>query len=115
MCPDSSRDKTLRYFALILKECRTRFCEYMAAGRAIVATDVGANGQLIEHGIHGLLVPAKDEEALAGRIAHLLDKPCAAKEMAEAARKRVEAKYSREAMVRRFEDFYEELLAAPVT
>ena len=33
--------------------------EYMAAGRPIVATAVGAAPELIEDGVHGLLVPAR--------------------------------------------------------
>jgi glycosyltransferase involved in cell wall biosynthesis len=44
--------------------------EYMAAGRAIVATDVGGNGRLLQHGVHGLLVPPDDPAALAGAIRH---------------------------------------------
>ncbi len=39
--------------------------EYMAAGRAVVATAVGANGQLVEDGVHGLLVPPDDPRRLA--------------------------------------------------
>lgn len=49
--------------------------EYMAAGRAIVATAVGGNVELIDVGRTGLLVPANDPPALAQNICHLLDKP----------------------------------------
>lgn len=85
--------------------------EYMASGRAIVATDVGANGQLVRHGIDGLIVPARDEEALAQAITAMLRDADAARAMGASARQRVESQYSREAMVRRFEDFYEQLVA----
>src|SRR5207253_6144073 len=34
--------------------------EYMAAGRAVVATDVGANARLLGGGACGLLVPPED-------------------------------------------------------
>ena len=37
----------------------------MAAGRAIVATDVGANGILVRHEREGLIVPPRDDRALA--------------------------------------------------
>jgi glycosyltransferase involved in cell wall biosynthesis len=84
--------------------------EYMAAGKAIVATAVGANGQLIEDGVHGLLVPPGDWARLAGAVGRLLDDPCLAARLGSAARRRVEERYSRAAMVRRFEDFYEELV-----
>ena len=85
--------------------------EYMAAGRAIIATDVGANGRLIEHRRHGLIVPPKDDGALADAIVYLLAHPEEAKSMAEAARQRVESEYARDTMVRRFEAFYRELVS----
>src|SRR5581483_3720513 len=46
--------------------------EYMAAGRAIIATAVGATPDLIEDGIHGLLVPPNDADRLAEAIRRLL-------------------------------------------
>ena len=86
--------------------------EYMASGRAIIATDVGANARLIQDGVHGLIVPARDDAAIASAITKLLDNPETARQMGMTARLRVEADYSRTAMVRRFEDFYERLGAA---
>jgi glycosyltransferase involved in cell wall biosynthesis len=84
--------------------------EYMAAGKAIVATAVGGNVQLLEHERTGLLVPAGDPHSLVEAIRRLLDDPALAIRLARAARQRVEDRYSRQAMVRRFEDFYEQLL-----
>jgi glycosyltransferase involved in cell wall biosynthesis len=84
--------------------------EYMAAGKAIVATAVGGNMQLLEYERHGLLVPPGDPHRLAGAMRRLLDDSALASRMARAARQRVEQRYSREAMVRRFESFYEELV-----
>jgi glycosyltransferase involved in cell wall biosynthesis len=86
--------------------------EYMAAGRAVVATAVGATPELIEDGVHGLLVPPDDPVRLARAIARLLDDPALARRLGEAARRRARQRYSREAMVRRFEDFYEHLKAS---
>jgi glycosyltransferase involved in cell wall biosynthesis len=85
--------------------------EYMAAGRAVVATAVGATPELIEDGVHGLLVPPDDAVSLARAVGRLLDDPALARRLGEAARRRARARYSREAMVRRFEDFYEGLVA----
>jgi glycosyltransferase involved in cell wall biosynthesis len=86
--------------------------EYMAAGRAIVATAVGATPELIQDGVHGLLVPPGDALSLARAIGRLLDNPALARRLGEAARRRACERYGREAMVRRFEDFYEGLVAA---
>jgi L-malate glycosyltransferase len=86
--------------------------EYMASGRAIVATDVGANSRLIGNRVHGLIVPPGDNVALASAIGWLIEHPDSARQMAVHARKRVEVEYSRSAMVRRFEDFYERLAGA---
>jgi glycosyltransferase involved in cell wall biosynthesis len=88
--------------------------EYMAAGRPIVATTVGAVPELIEDGVHGLLVPPGDPAALATAILRLLREPGLATSLATAARQRVHERYSRAAMVHRFEAFYEGLTAGRV-
>jgi glycosyltransferase involved in cell wall biosynthesis len=84
--------------------------EYMAAGRAIVATAVGAATELIEDGVHGLLVPPGDAARLGDAIARLLADRSSAQRLGEAARRRALEQYSRAAMVQRFEDFYEGLI-----
>jgi glycosyltransferase involved in cell wall biosynthesis len=81
--------------------------EYMAAGRAIVATGVGGNVRLIEDGVNGLLVPPGDAIRLAAAVGRLLSDPALATRLGAAARRRVEECYSRPAMVRRFEAFYQ--------
>lgn len=81
--------------------------EYMASARAIVATDVGANGRLIRHEREGLLIPAGDSEALAGAIRRLATDPALARRLGIAARRRAAEQFSRTATVRRFEDFYQ--------
>jgi glycosyltransferase involved in cell wall biosynthesis len=83
--------------------------EYMAAGRAVVATAVGAAPDLIEDGVHGLLVPPGNAVRLAEAIDRLLRQPELARRMGEAARRRAGERYSREAMVERFTEFYEGL------
>lgn len=80
--------------------------EYMAAARPIVATAVGATPQLIEDGRHGLLVPADDPATLAAAISRLLREPALASRLAANARQRVRERFSRRAMVQRFEAFY---------
>lgn len=80
--------------------------EYMAAGRAIVATSVGAASELIADGVHGLLVPPGDAEKLAEAIRRLLEDHELAQRLGAAARRRAWERYSREAMIQRFEELY---------
>src|SRR5262249_6636053 len=87
--------------------------EYMSAGRAVIATAVGANPKLIQHGRSGLIVPPGDEAGLVEAIGQLLAHPLRAAAFGAAARTRVEAEYSRDAMRRRFEEFYRGLVSLP--
>lgn len=82
--------------------------EFMAAGKPILATAVGANPKLLAGGC-GRLVPPGDETALAGGICELLSDAPARVALGSAARAKVEAEYSRGAMLRRFERFYQSL------
>jgi glycosyltransferase involved in cell wall biosynthesis len=88
--------------------------EYMAAGKAIIATDVGAAGRLIQHGEHGLLIPSGNAPALAAAMRRLLDDDLLAARLGAAARLRAATHYSREAMIHRFEAFYQNLASAGV-
>jgi glycosyltransferase involved in cell wall biosynthesis len=88
--------------------------EYMAAGRAIVATSVGATPQMLEHGRHGLLVPTENPIALAEAMMATLADPLAAKTRAASARRRAERYYGRQAMIERFERFFAGLVFKPL-
>jgi glycosyltransferase involved in cell wall biosynthesis len=88
--------------------------EYMAAGLPIVATAVGGNVQLLEDEKDGLLVTPGDSHQLALAIARLLDDPMQSYRLATSARYKAESLYSREAMIRRFEEFYVNLMAGKV-
>lgn len=85
--------------------------EQMAAGRAIVAAAVGGVPDLIEDGVHGLLVPSDDAPALAGAIATLLDDPDRRAALGSAARERRRAEFDLATMVGRVEALYERLAA----
>jgi glycosyltransferase involved in cell wall biosynthesis len=84
--------------------------EYMAAGRAVIATDVGANAKLLDGGRCGLLVPPNDEAAMVNALGELLANPLRAAGFGSAARRRVESDFSRGAMCKRFEGFYRDLV-----
>jgi glycosyltransferase involved in cell wall biosynthesis len=80
--------------------------EYMASGRAIVATRVGANGDLIRDGVEGLLIDPENAIQLASAIERLVVAPIEACRFGEAARARAVDSFSRDAVRRRFEEFY---------
>jgi glycosyltransferase involved in cell wall biosynthesis len=85
--------------------------EALAAGRPVVATAVGGTPDVLEGGTHGVLVPAQDEEALAGAIEATLATPPSAAQTA-AARAHVLARYGVPRLLRDLSDFYHELLHA---
>ena len=59
--------------------------EYMAAGRAIVASDLPAIREVIQHDVNGLLAPAGQANDLAAAIERLLGHPDLAARLARAA------------------------------
>ncbi|MCW3014333.1 MAG: glycosyltransferase [Solirubrobacterales bacterium] len=83
--------------------------EYMEAGTPVVATRVGGVPDLIEDGVHGLLVDPGDPEALARAISALLDDPSRAAVMAHRARERRRREFDIDQTVRRLEELYVEL------
>ena len=84
--------------------------EAMAAKKTIVATDVGGIPDMMTHGREGILVPPKNSSALADGILYMMTNPRLAKEMGEAARKRVENEFTLEKMLQKTERLYEELI-----
>lgn len=83
--------------------------EFMDAGKPIVATRVGGIPEVIEDGAHGVLVPPRNEAALAAAIGDLLRDPDAAREMGARARDRCRREFSLDRTVERLEQLYERL------
>jgi glycosyltransferase involved in cell wall biosynthesis len=86
--------------------------EYMAAGAPIVATDVGGIPELIEDGVHGLLVPPQDPGQLATAIERLIHDRALAARLGGAARERQSTEFNLSVVVRRLEGIYLDLLEA---
>ena len=86
--------------------------EYMAAGRAIVATAVGGSSELLAHGEAGVLVAPSDPGELADAILGLIDDPARAATLGAAAARRQAADFDIDRQVERLQDLYEELHAA---
>jgi glycosyltransferase involved in cell wall biosynthesis len=86
--------------------------EYMEAGLPIVATRVGGVPDLIEDGVHGLLVEPDDPAGLAAAIHDLLSDRARAFALGAHARERRRREFDLDVMVGNIEALYEELLAA---
>jgi glycosyltransferase involved in cell wall biosynthesis len=85
--------------------------EYMEAGRPIVSTRVGGVPDLIDDGVHGLLVPRRDPKALAAAVATLLRDRARATALGERARERRRREFDIDVTVRSLERLYVELCA----
>lgn len=72
--------------------------EAMAAGRAVVATDIPGTRELVHDGETGLLVPPDDPAALAAAVARLRDDAALRERLAVAGRAHVRAAHSSRAM-----------------
>jgi glycosyltransferase involved in cell wall biosynthesis len=85
--------------------------EYMAAGRAIVASDLPAIREVLADGRNALLVTPGDAGALAAAIRRLLDDPSLAQRLARAALEDVR-EYTWARRAERIEKLFEQVLAA---
>jgi glycosyltransferase involved in cell wall biosynthesis len=85
--------------------------EYMEAGLPVVATAVGGIPDLIEPGVHGLLVPPQQPAALVDAISELLRDPEHAHAMGALGRERRRTEFDIDVLVHRLEELYIELLA----
>ncbi len=66
----------------------TKLFEYMATGRAVVASRLGQQGEVIEHERTGLLTPPSDPEALAAALDRLASDAALRSRLGQAARQR---------------------------
>ena len=84
--------------------------EAMAVETPVVATNVGGTPEIIDSGVHGLLVPAADPGALARAIVETLSDRDATAARVCAARRRIEHELSFHARNQAIEAIYEELM-----
>lgn len=92
--------------------------EAMASGLPVLATRVGANGELVDDGVTGQLVPAGDAGALAEALVSLASRPAEAAAMGLAGRARVEQRFSLQSMVAAYDQVYRRAIrdtSAPAT
>lgn len=80
--------------------------EAAASARPIVASDVPGCREIVRDGENGLLVPAKNADALAGALRALIENPERAESMGARGRKLAEAEFSQEWVVQQTLSLY---------
>lgn len=89
-------------------------CEAMASGCACIASDVAGARAQIDDGVTGILVPPRDASALRAAIQRLLADDRLRSELGRNAAEHVAADHTLDAMARRFEAVYREVMRGTV-
>ena len=90
--------------------------EAMACAMPVVCTELGTGTSYVNrNGETGLVVPPNDPQALAAAINRLLEDPALRAQMGSQGRKRVQKKFSIEAMVRNTITLYQEAIQGAVS
>lgn len=85
--------------------------EAMAAGRPVVASDIGGIDEIVIPEMTGLLVPPRDAGALAAAVRRLLDDPGLGHRLGEQAHELVRSRYQQSRMARDVLDLYRAVTA----
>src|SRR3989344_1134809 len=85
--------------------------EYMSAGKAVVATRVGGNPELVVHKYNGLLVEKESAGELRNALLQLLKHPDECQRMGMYGLKVIKECFSLEVMVRKYEEIFQECIS----
>lgn len=85
--------------------------EYGLAGLAVVSTDVGECKEVLEDGKYGLVVPAKDEKALAKTLISLLSDKSMCRDYGERYQAHIDRCYSGVAIAKKVSMVYKSILS----
>ena len=84
--------------------------EAMAVGKAVVATEVGGNPELIANEVNGFLVPSAKPQELGQRMQKCIANGEMVKNMGERGRSIARKTFSLETMIHNYQELYHELL-----
>jgi glycosyltransferase involved in cell wall biosynthesis len=87
--------------------------EAMAAGRAVVASDVGGLAYAVVHERTGLLVPPEDAAALASALARLIRNPELRQRLGAEGPPRIAEEFLPEQMIAAYEKLYQSVALRP--
>lgn len=87
--------------------------EALAAGRPVVATNVGGVADVVEDGVNGYLVASGDARAFALRLADLVKDSDKRSEFGLRGRQMVRERFSKERLVRDMAKLYEDAVSSP--
>ncbi|HEY8518680.1 MAG TPA: glycosyltransferase family 4 protein [Gammaproteobacteria bacterium] len=87
--------------------------EAMSAGVPVVAAAAGGLVDVVEDGMSGLLFPPGDAAALGAALGRLVEDPALRARLGSRGRERVARRFTVSAMVERYLDIYERVLARP--
>jgi glycosyltransferase involved in cell wall biosynthesis len=90
--------------------CPIAILEAMAERRPIVASNVGGIPELVRHEREALLIEPRHPDALRDAIVRLVEDRALATGLTEAARRRVEAEFNRDTMIRRYCELYDAMI-----
>lgn len=84
--------------------------EAMAAGKPVVAMDVGGIRYMVQNGVTGFVIPSGDTQTMAERVVQILEDEHLRKNMGSAARRAALGRFHPDVVARKTRAVYEEIL-----
>jgi L-malate glycosyltransferase len=95
------------------EHCSNSILEYMACGKAVIATNVAGNPEIIVDGSTGILVEPDDPDDLARAIDYLVQNPSIAHEMGIMGKARIVSNYAIGKIAAQYEELWHEVASQP--